>query len=82
MIILSEEYNKAKGNAIKEADSKYKVEAELQEKEWSANQQGYELKIESLTAVIERQVEQIAEITSQLQEANTQAQNLAMQAFQ
>ena len=79
---LKEEYNKAKGNAIKEADNKYKVEAELQEKEWSANQQGYELKIESLTAVIERQAEQIAEITAQLQEANSQAQNLALQAFQ
>lgn len=79
---LKEEYNKAKGSAIKEADSKSKVAAELQEKEWAANQQGYELKIESLTSVIERQTEQIAEITTQLQEVNTQAQNLAMQAFQ
>ncbi|MDJ0594269.1 MAG: hypothetical protein QNJ72_30545 [Pleurocapsa sp. MO_226.B13] len=79
---LKEEYNKAKGNAIKEADSKYKVQAELKEKEWLANQRGYELKIESLTAVIERQTQQIAEITAQLQEVNTQAQNLAMQAFQ
>ncbi|MCC0175615.1 hypothetical protein I4641_01300 [Waterburya agarophytonicola K14] len=79
---LKEEYNKAKGNAIKEADNKYKVEAELQEKEWSGNQQGYELKIESLTVVIERQTQQITEITAQLQEVNTQAQNLAMQAFQ
>ena len=79
---LKEEYNKAKGSAIKEADNKHKVEAELQEKEWSANQQGYELKIESLTTVIERQTQQIAEITAQLQEVNTQAQNLAMQAFQ
>lgn len=79
---LKEEYNKAKGAAIKEADNKSKVAAELQEKEWAANQQGYELKIESLTSVIERQTEQIAEITSQLQEVNTQAQNLAMQAFQ
>ncbi|MGD1917799.1 MAG: hypothetical protein ACFCAD_02280 [Pleurocapsa sp.] len=79
---LKEEYNKAKSNAIKEADGKYKVEAELQEKEWFGNQQGYELKIESLTAVIERQTQQIAEITAQLQDVNTQAQNLAMQAFQ
>ena len=79
---LKEECNKARGNAIKEAEGKHKVEAELQEKEWFANQQGYELKIESLTTVIERQTQQIAEITAQLQEANTQAQNLAMQAFQ
>ena len=79
---LKEEYNKAKSSVIKEADSRYKVEAELQEKEWSAIQQGFELKIESLTAVIERQTLQIVEITAQLQEVNTQAQNLAMQAFQ
>ena len=79
---LTEEYNQAKGKAIKEADNKYKIEADLQEKEWSATQQGYELKIASLTTVVEQQTEQVAEITAQLQEANTQAQNLAMQAFQ
>lgn len=79
---LKEEYNKAKGKAIKEAEGKYKIEADLQEKEWSATQQGYELKIASLTTVVEQQTEQVAEITAQLQEANTQAQNLAMQAFQ
>ena len=79
---LKEEYNKAKGEAIKEATRQHQVEAELKEKEWSAKHQGYELKIESLTAIIEKQSQQIAEITTQLQEVNTQAQNLAMQAFQ
>ncbi|MEM8829052.1 MAG: hypothetical protein AAGE96_06815 [Cyanobacteria bacterium P01_G01_bin.19] len=79
---LKEEAAKAKGAAIKNADNKYKVEAELQEKEWSATKTGYELKIESLSVVIEKQTQQIAEITTQLQEANTQAQNLAIQAFQ
>ena len=79
---LAEEYGKAKGKAIKDADSQYKVAAELKEKEWSAIERGYELKIASLTTVVERQVEQIAEITVQLQDANTQAQNLAIQAFQ
>jgi len=79
---LNEEYNKARGKAIKDADSKQKVAAELKEKEWSASQQGYELKIASLTGVVEHQTEQISEIATQLQEVNTQAQNLAMQAFQ
>jgi len=79
---LSEEYNKARGKAIKEAEGRYRVAADLQEREWSASQQGYELKIASLTVVVERQTEQIAEISTQLQEANIQAQNLAMQAFQ
>lgn len=79
---LKEEYNKAKGSAIKEADNKYKVIAELEEKEWSATETGYQLKIESLNIVINQQVEQITEINSQLQEVNAQAQNLAIQAFQ
>ena len=79
---LKEEYGKSKGTAIKDADSKYKVAAELETKEWSAKETGYQLKIASLTAVIERQLEQINEINTQLQEVNTQAQNLAMQAFQ
>ncbi|MEL6929931.1 MAG: hypothetical protein AAFO95_15000 [Cyanobacteria bacterium J06600_6] len=79
---LNEEYNQAKGKAIKEADGKHKVAAELKEKEWSATKQGYELKIASLTTVVEHQTEQIGEIAAQLQEVNTQAQNLAMQAFQ
>lgn len=79
---LKEEYNKAKSSAIKEADNKYKVLAELEEKEWSATEIGYQLKIESLNTVIAQQVEQITEINSQLQEVNAQAQNLAIQAFQ
>lgn len=79
---LQEEYNQAKVKAIKEADSKYKVAAELQNKEWSAIQQGYELKIASLTTVVDNQTVQITEIMSQLQEANLQGQNLAIQAFQ
>ncbi len=79
---LKEEYNKAKGNAIKDAERKAKVQTDLLEKEWEAMKQGNELKLESLLATIERQAEQIAELTKQLQEVNTQAQNLAMQAFQ
>ena len=79
---LAEAYNQAKGKAIKEADSKQKIAAELKEKEWSAIKQGCELKIASLTAVVEHQAEQIAEIGTQLHSVNTQAQNLALQAFQ
>ena len=78
---LQEEADRARVKAIKDADNKYKIEAELREKEWSATERGNELKIESLTTIIEHQTAQIAEITAQLQEANAQAQNLAMQAF-
>ena len=78
---LKEEYNKAKGEAIKEAERKAKVQTDLLEKEWSATQQGYELKLQSLEANVARQTQQINELTTQLQEANTQAQNLALRAF-
>lgn len=78
---IKEAYNKAKGDAIKDADRKAKVQADLLEKEWEAEKQGYEFKLESLEATIERQVNQINELTTQLQETNAQSQNLAMKAF-
>ena len=78
---LLEESDRARVKAIKDADNKYRIEAELREKEWSATKRGNELKIESLTTIIEHQTAQIAEITAQLQAANAQAQNLALQAF-
>ena len=78
---FKEEYDRARVKAIKETDSKQKVAAELKEKEWLAIERGYELKIASLTTIVERQNERISEMAVQLQDANTQAQNLAMQAF-
>lgn len=78
---LKEEYNKAKGEAIKDAERKAKVQTDLLEKEWTATQQGYELKLQSLEVTLARQIQQISELTTQLQEANTQAQNLALRAF-
>ena len=78
---IQAEYNKAKGEAIKEAFAKAKVEADLLEKEWEANQNGYDFQIASLEATITKQEQQIAELTNQLQESNSQAQSLAMKAF-
>jgi hypothetical protein len=79
---LKQEYNKAKGEAIKEADREAKVKADLFEKEWELSKQGYELKIQSLEASIQKQTEHIAELTAQLQTVTTQAQSLAARAFQ
>ncbi len=79
---LKEESNKAKGEAIKEAEREAKVKADLLEKEWELIKQGYELKIQSLEAAMERNNEQITELTTQLQAATNQAQNLALRAFQ
>lgn len=79
---LKEEANKARTEAIKEADRKAKIQLDLLEKEWEANQQGYELKIQVLETTLQKQTEQITELTTQLQEVNSQAQNLALKAFQ
>jgi hypothetical protein len=78
---LKEEYNKAKGEAIRDADRDAKVKSDLFEKEWEAAKRGYELKVESLQATIQKQTEQITELTTQLQAVTSQSQNLAMRAF-
>ena len=79
---LKKAYNDAKGEAIKDADREAKIKSDLFEKEWEAAKLGYDFKIQSLDGVIQRQSEQIAELTNRLQTAITQAQNLAMRAFQ
>lgn len=79
---LKQAYTKAKEEAIKDADREAKVKSDLLEKEWESTQQGYDLQIQALDSTIERQNQQIAGLTAQLQEAMRQAQDLAMRAFQ
>jgi hypothetical protein len=79
---LEEAVKKAREEAIKETSKDAKVKANLVEKEWEGNKQGYERKIQSLERVVERQAEQIAAITAQLQAVMNQAQSLAMKAFE
>ena len=79
---IKEEYNKAKGEAIKNAEKEAQVKINLLEKEWELSKQGYELKIQSLETKITQNNEQITELTTQLQNTTTQAQNLALRAFQ
>jgi hypothetical protein len=79
---LEEAIKKAREEAIKETSSDAKVRADLFEKEWEGNKQNYEMKIESLDRVVERQAEQIAAMTAQLQAVMNQAQSLAMKAFE
>ena len=78
---IQEAVNQARGEAIQEVERDGKVKADLFEKEWEAEKQGYEMTIQSLEAKIQRQSEEISELMSQLQSATTQAQNLAMRAF-
>jgi hypothetical protein len=79
---LEEAIKKAREEAIKETSSNEKVKADLAEKEWEGDKQGYEMKVESLERVIDRQNEQIIAITEQLQTVMNQAQSLAMKAFE
>ncbi len=79
---LKAEYNKAKGEAIKDAERDAKVKSDLFEKDWELSKQGFELNIQSLEAQISRNAEEIAQLTAQLQATTTQAQNLALRAFQ
>lgn len=79
---LEEAVKKAREEAIKETTGNEKVKADLAEKEWEGNKQGYDMKIQSLERVIERQTEQINAIAEQLQTVMNQAQSLAMKAFE
>ncbi len=78
---LKKIYEDQKRKAIEQAKRDAKIRTDLTEKEWSAEKKGFDLRITALDASIQRQIEQISELTSQLQSANNQAQNLAMRAF-
>jgi hypothetical protein len=79
---LEEAVKKAREEAIKETSADAKVKADLFEKEWEGAKQGYEMKIQSLERVVDRQSEQITAMTEQLQSVMNQAQSLAMRAFE
>ncbi|MDJ0557070.1 MAG: hypothetical protein QNJ68_22025 [Microcoleaceae cyanobacterium MO_207.B10] len=78
---LNKAYIKAKEEAIQEANREAKVKEDLFAKEWEGMKNGYELKIQSLEETIQRQSQQITDISTQLQAAMKQAQDLAMRAF-
>jgi hypothetical protein len=78
---LEEAVKKAREEGIKDTSQKAKIEADLFEKEWESSKQSYELRIQSLEETIKKQTEQIEGISTQLQTALKQAQDLAMRAF-
>ncbi|MBD2306273.1 hypothetical protein H6G17_12200 [Chroococcidiopsis sp. FACHB-1243] len=79
---LEEAVKKAREEAIKDVNQDAKFKADLFEKEWQAAKQSYELQVQSLEQVITRQIEQIENLTAQMQAAQQQAQELALRAFQ
>jgi len=78
---LKQAYDHAKEEAIQEATREAKVKSDLFNKEWESTKQGYELQVLSLEQTIQRQNEQITQISTQLQETLKQSQDLAMRAF-
>ena len=78
---LKQAYNKARGDAIKDAEREAKVKADLIEKEWEVAESTAQLEIQSLEETIESHRARISELNEQLQAATNQAQNLAMRAF-
>ena len=79
---LEEAVKKTREEAIKDINQDAKVKADLFEKEWQAAKQSYELHVQSLEQVITKQIEQIENLTAQMQAAQQQAQELALRAFQ
>ncbi|MCT7951592.1 hypothetical protein NG798_17445 [Ancylothrix sp. C2] len=71
----------AKKRAIEDVNRDAKVRVDLTEKEWEKTKEGFDLRIVSLEATIQRQSEQIGELSQQLQETIKQAQELALRAF-
>lgn len=79
---LEDAVKKAREEAIKEVYQDAKVKADLLEKEWESTKQGYEFKIQSLDQTVQKQIEQIENLSVQLQAALNQSQALAMRAFE
>lgn len=79
---VEEAVKKAREEAIRDVNQDAKFKADLLEKEWQASKQSYELKIQSLEQAIAKQSEQIESLSSQLQAALKQAQDLALRAFE
>ncbi len=78
---LQESFNQAKTEAIREVHQQSRSRRELLEKTWEGQQQGYEVKLESLQESLAQYDAQLAEISQQLQAARDQARSLSVQAF-
>lgn len=79
---VEEETKKAKDKAIKEASRKAKVEMELYEKEVEGKRKIAALQISELGDTIERQKEQIADLSVELKTALEQVKALSLKALE
>jgi hypothetical protein len=77
-----EAVKKAREEAIKDAYNEAKVKAELLEKEVEANRKVYDLQIQTLDASLLKYGSQIENLTTQLQTANREVQELALRAIE
>lgn len=77
---IEEAMKAARDEAIKDTYKEEETKASLLAKEMEAKRKAFELKIESLTNIINQQKDQIIQLTDQLQAASNQAQQLAITA--
>ena len=77
---LKTETTKAREKAISKINAEAKIEAELKEKENTANIEIYELEVSSLESTIQEQKEEIVELSEQLNKILEQVQTLASNA--
>ncbi|WP_026098642.1 hypothetical protein [Kamptonema formosum] len=78
---LKKAEDEARKRAIEDVSREAKVKSDLLAKEWEKTKEGYDFKVQSLEQAIQRQNEQIGDLSKQLQDTIKQAQELAMRAF-
>ena len=77
-----EKVKEARANAIRKTTEDARVEAQLTEQQYEADEQVAELRITSLETRITEQRQQIAELEEKLLAASTKAQDLAVKAIE
>lgn len=73
---------KAKGEGAESAGRELKAKTDLRAKEVEGEQRIYELKITSLEGIIEKQLQQIQDLSAKLDAVLKQSQNLALKAIE
>lgn len=79
---LKQATQKAREEAIKEASKDARVKAELLEKEVEGKKQTFELQIQSLENVINKNNDQLEKLTTELKEALAQVQSLSLKVVE
>lgn len=80
--LMEDAVKKSRDTAIRKASDAAKVQAELVERGFTADLEVYQLQIESLEQLIAQQTQEISELQSELADAASQTQGLALRAIE